>query len=293
MATLTQKHLASPVKLLNLGDSGAGKTGVLAGLATAGYELFILDFDNGTDILGELITSPEARARVHIETLTDRGMMVPGKARMTKLTPQAFTKALNLLNRWIDSETKTDFGPVAGWDTKRVLIIDSLTFMSNAALSYALSVNGHAGQNPTQPDWGDAMTLVEQTLEILYSTDIKCHVIINTHIEYQQAEGLGLLKGLPMALGKKLTPKIGRYFNFMIQTKTRGTERLILTKPDGLVELKCPLVELPSTLPATTGLATILQTWERKGKTFANLGQPAPTAPAAAVEAQPLAAKGN
>lgn len=266
MANLGARLSAQPLKLLLIGDSGSGKTGALASLAAAGYELFILDFDNGTDVLSTVVP-PAHRKNVHIETLTDTGKLVGmGTAqKIVKMNPQAFTGGLSLLTKWVDRETKEDFGPVSSWGLQRVLVVDSLSFMGMAALDYILAKNGRAGEQPFQSDWGDAMRLLEQTLQILYSTEIKCHVVMNSHIDYQQPEGGGLMRGLPMGLGSKLSPKIGRYFNMMLLAKSRGggsnAKRVILTKPEGLIEVKCPILGAAAEYPIETGLADLFKIW--------------------------------
>jgi hypothetical protein len=267
MASLDSKKNTDPLKLLLIGDSGTGKTGALASLANAGFELFILDLDNGTDILN-FVVKPECKKNVHIETLTDTGRMVGAGSsqKIQKLNPQAFPKALGLLSKWKDSETGEDFGAVSSWGTNRILVVDSLSFLGMASLDYVLAKNGRAGDQPHQGDWGEAMRMLEQTLQIVYSTEIKCHVVMNSHITYQQVEGSGITKGLPMGLGSQLPPKIGRYFNMMLMTKSKGsgdsTRRLILTKPDSSVEVKCPILSAPKELSIESGLAEIFKLWE-------------------------------
>lgn len=266
MAPLSTKKAKDPLKLLLIGDSGTGKTGALASLANAGYELFILDLDNGTDILN-FVVKDEFKKNVHVETLTDTGKMSGSgtSQKIIKLNPQAFPKALALLQRWKDSETGEDFGAVSSWGTSRILVVDSLSFLGMAALDYVLAKNGRGGEQPFQADWGEAMRMLEQTLQIIYSTEIKCHVVMNSHITYQQVEGSGITKGLPMGLGSQLPPKIGRYFNMMLMTKSQGqgdsTKRLILTKPAASVEVKCPILNAPKELPIESGLADIYKLW--------------------------------
>ena len=269
MATLSTKAKNDPLKLLLIGDSGTGKTGALASLANSGKELFILDLDNGTDILN-FVVRDDCKKNVHIETLTDTGKLVGGGSsqKIQKLNPQAFPKALSLLQKWKDSETGEDFGSVSSWGTNRVLVVDSLSFLGMAALDYVLAKNGRAGDQPHQGDWGEAMRMLEQTLQIIYSTEVKCNVIMNSHITYQQVEGSGITKGLPMGLGSQLPPKIGRYFNMMLMSKSRGqgesTKRVIVTKPESNVEVKCPILSAPKELPLETGLADIFKLWEAK-----------------------------
>lgn len=278
MANLGSKHKTDPLKLLLIGDSGTGKTGALGSLVSAGFELFILDLDNGTDIL-EYVVPEGLKSKVHVETLTDSGRLTGAgtNQKIIKLNPQAFPKALGLLQRWKDSETGEDFGPVSSWTTDRVLVVDSLSFLGMAALDYILAKNGRGGEQPFQSDWGEAMRMLEQTLQIVYSSEIKCHVIMNSHVDFQQPEGGGVAKGLPMGLGAKLSPKIGRYFNMTLLTKSRGsgdsTKRVILTKPEGLVEVKCPILTAPRELSIETGLAELFALWT-KGQAVGTASSP-------------------
>src|SRR4051812_44359341 len=91
MPPLANHQSAKTTKLLLMGDSGTGKTGALASLADAGFNLRILDFDNGIDALFNYLTDPkskyskESSARVHYRTLTEQmrnvnGMLIPAKA---------------------------------------------------------------------------------------------------------------------------------------------------------------------------------------------------------------------
>ena len=49
---------AAPAKILLIGKSGAGKTGALASLVAAGYNLRIIDTDKGVRPLRSLLTDP-------------------------------------------------------------------------------------------------------------------------------------------------------------------------------------------------------------------------------------------
>ena len=268
MPALAEHHSTNSVKLLYVGDSGAGKTGSLASLASAGYNLRIIDMDNGLDVLKNMLTDPKspydksAVSRVQYVTFTEQMKNVNGK--LIPLKAIAWQNAISMLQHWkeINPETKEvtcDLGPVASWGENDILVIDSLTFISNAAMNLILSINGRLGQRPHQSDWGLAQDLVEGLLSMLYSTDIKCHVIIPCHITYIGEEG-GPLRGYPNTLGKALAPKVARYFNntLMAQTTGQGTnqKRRIKTSTVGVIELKnsAPL-RVDSEYPLETGLA--------------------------------------
>src|ERR1043166_2610991 len=86
MPTLDQHQSNKFAKLLSLGDPSAGKSGALESLVKAGYNLAILDFDNGLDSLKQYVmrNCPDKAKNVHFVTLQDKwksgaqGAMIDG-----------------------------------------------------------------------------------------------------------------------------------------------------------------------------------------------------------------------
>lgn len=257
MPSLLEHQSQDVTKALILGESGSGKTTSLISLVEAGYSLRILDFDNGLNFLTKLIQArcPEKLDSVYYATFTDKFMTGQGRAMLG--VPTAFTGAFRLIDNW-KTETE-DLGSVTSWGPQDVLVVDSLTFMCNAAMRAAMVISGHLNMNPTQPDWLTAMRLVEDVLALLYSTAVKCNVVVTSHIKYLTLDGEALIKGLPLSLGQALPPKVGRYFNevFLIERRGQGVneQRLILTRSKGLVDLKSGSPKTPPELPLETGLA--------------------------------------
>lgn len=246
MPKLGDHQSKTTTKMLFVGDSGAGKTGALASLAAAGYNLRILDMDNGLDVLNNLLTDPnsqyfkqdpKAAERVDFVTVTDKMKNVNG--RLVPATATAWTRAVKLLMDWTDGEQK--LGPITTWGQKDILVIDSLTMLSTAALNMILSMNGRLGQRPHQSDWGDGQQLVEGLLQMLYDEGVQCNVIVCCHITFIGEDG-GPIRGYPNTLGKALPPKVGRYFNTALMARTVGQgtmqKRKILTNTSGVIELK-------------------------------------------------------
>ena len=262
MPALSAHQSKNSTKLLFIGDSGAGKTGALASLAAAGYNLRILDLDNGLDVLKNVLSDPksaygtEALSRVQYITVTEAMRNVNGK-----LIPKGATvwqRVAGLLNNWTDPETKESLGPVSTWGPQDILVIDSLSMLSTAALNFVLSMNARLGQRPQLQDWGAGQDLIESMVQMLYDESIVCNVIVISHITYIGPEDN--LTGYPNTLGKALPPKIGRYFNTILQAKSQGQgaglRRKILTNTASSVELKntAPLRVKPD-YPLETGLA--------------------------------------
>lgn len=257
MPSLTSHQSAQTTKLLLIGDSGSGKTGALASLAQAGYNLRILDVDNGLDVLTNILLDPrspygpEAAKRVLFETITDPMVNRGGRLIPTKAT--VWQRAIALLDNW--KTGSEDLGPLSRWTPQDILVIDSLTMLANAAMNFVLSMDAKLGQAPHQSHWYQGQGLLESLVQMLYDDGIKCNVIINCHIAYIGEEN-GPQRGYPATLGKALSPKIGRYFNTVLMARTQAGKRQILTSSQPMIELKntAPLKVKPA-YPLESGLA--------------------------------------
>ena len=244
MTKLSNHQSGQTTKLLLIGDSGSGKSGALASLASAGYELWIVDVDNGIDVLKNLLLdknspySRESADRVHFLTITDPmkqsgGKLIPKEATVW----QRVSKLLSGDDSWGEEGKKK----ALDMTSKDVLVIDSLTFLSKAALNFVLQMNGRLGARAHQSDWYDGQLMIEGLLEMLYDVSVKCNVIVISHIVYIGEEN-GPQQGYPATLGKALSPKVGRYFNSVLQAKTMGVgqnrKRVLIADTAGMVELK-------------------------------------------------------
>lgn len=279
MPSLVHHQAQKTTKMLLIGDSGGGKTGSLASLASAGYNLRILDLDNGVDVLYSLLTAKntpykvqDLENQVQVKTLTDRlkrGTVktadgkVSANGTLIPSTATVWTRTLESLIDWKDKDPVSgkeySLGALADWTSQDILIIDSLTALSTAAMNFILSINGRLGQPPYQADWGDAQRLVENLLMLLSDDNVKCNVIMIAHIAFIGEEN-GPVRGYPNTLGQKLPPKVARYFNSILMCKSTGQgtaeRRKILTNTSGIIDLKntSPLA-VPPSYPLQSGLA--------------------------------------
>jgi energy-coupling factor transporter ATP-binding protein EcfA2 len=229
MPPITQHTAKDLTKVLVIGNSGAGKTALLATLANAGYSVRVWDYDNGLDVVMNYLT-PTGAKNFFYHTLVD----MPGKP------PTAYMEGKALLNGW-----KSDgFPSITEWGSKDVLVIDSLTFHGRATMAYVLAIGGFTGKSPQIQHWGEAMRLQEELLAVLYSNAVKCNVVVNAHLTFGDDEAAGRRQGYPSALGTKLPPKVGSFFNsalFLEVTGVGGSRRRQLrTASTTTIALKTP-----------------------------------------------------
>lgn len=270
MPSITEYSQKKPIKMLFIGESGKGKTGGLASLVQMGFKLRVLDFDNGMGILVSVLNKAVADGKMPKEFLDNviyesclDAFVAVGNKLLPKGTPTAFVRGLQLLTKW---KTPTyDLGAVSTWGKDTILVIDTLSHLSNAAMQYVLALNNRSGEHPYQSDWGQAMDMIEGVLKMLYSDEIKCHVIVNAHITFVGEERNSKQEitkpGVPHpnTLGQKLPPKVGQYFNTMLQADTSGfganAKRIIRTATVGELAIKSEILGLPKELPLESGLA--------------------------------------
>jgi len=249
MPSLESFSQNDPIKLLLLGNSGAGKTGLLASLAKD-YRLFIADFDNGLPILmDEKILLKDLRKNIFFKSFYDKmNLDAAGKLIPAATGWQEFIRATR---DW--TEDGKSLGNLYSWGPSDVFVIDSLTFMGNTIFNYVLQLAGRSGQRPQLQDYGAAIDSQEALIETLYNPAVRCNIVVTSHIQVQGDElAGGVKKGFPSALGTKLPPKLGRYFNNVVLVQKSGSgnsvKREILTTATHQIDLK---VSKPSKIPAT------------------------------------------
>ena len=252
------KYESSPyVKMLFMGDTGAGKTGATVALAAAGYNVHNLDLEAGTDIIADFILNPTSMYRralpglwtqAQADSIQQRYDFVSISETMKKSKTEKGTKVFGAgdgwnkviaqLENWTDGENS--YGPVESWTPKDVLVIDSLTKLTKFAFRFQLAMNGRLFTRPEQNDIYQAQILVEALIENLCSVQIPCHVVINCHIKYLEAGAM--LRGFPETIGKALSPTLGRHFNHTLLARTSGQKealtRKIITTTTGAIDLK-------------------------------------------------------
>jgi hypothetical protein len=252
---LEAANSSTVVKVLLIGDSGTGKTGALASLVKAGYLLHVLDYDNkiAGGILPLLVKRdcPDLIGNVDYEPLRDKFKPSPMGPIFDGL-PTAFTRGLALLDKWSNGDVP------AKWGAQHVLVVDSLTFLSDAAFNWAKSMNSGA-KDPRQWFYS-AQQVVEGTIHMLTSDSFATNVVVTAHVNWQNRPD-GTMKGFPASVGSALGPTIPAYFENMAQTHIVNGKRLIQTTPTALIDLKNPAAfKMLASMPIETGLAGFFST---------------------------------
>jgi GTPase SAR1 family protein len=276
MPSLDQLTASQVVKLLLIGDSGTGKTGSIASLVKDGYDVRLLDMDNGWESLAAAIRRecPDRLSSVQVECLRDRYKSTP-IGPVLDGPPTAFVRAIGLLDKW------GSFGSPRTWGSKCVVVVDSLTFFADAAYAWADALNPNAKDK--RQIYGAAQEAVEHVLALLTGADFNTNVIVTAHVRYIDLPD-GTKRGYPTAVGSALSPTIPRYFNSVAACATQiGGKRTIQTVSTALIDLKNPKgFDMAKSLPIETGLATFFETLRGKPEWNPIHSTPSPSTPSQA-----------
>lgn len=257
MPTLDQHEDAQVVRGLLVGDSGSGKSGALASLVEDGYRLFIADYDNGIDILANIL---KAKNKALLKQVDYQSIRPTYKIQGDKAVPQnaeAWKEGLT----YLQSAVNKGLGP------DDVLVLDSLSFGAKFAMQHILKINGRLTAHPWESDYGEAQKLVEDLVSMLTDPDaIQCNVLCTAHIAWTvpKDDPNAVVRGLPAIIGKALNPVIPRYFNHLLACRSVGDgpakKRYIHTQPMEGLELKNsnPAV-VKDRYPLETGLRDYFQ----------------------------------
>ena len=207
---------------------------------------------------------------------------------MRKGTPGAYVKGLRLMEHY--KEDDVDLGSIYDWGTDTIAVFDGLRGAGQAAMRLRLVNVRREGKPPRIQDWGVAADMQRSMLESCHSDSVQCHVIWTSHYKLiepnsinqdDEDDFLGLGGGenpkikdaknstlaanalgiYPNALGNKLPPEVGSYFNAALRVKKQvGGKKVIETVPSDGIELDNPLpTKLDKQLPIETGLAKFFE----------------------------------
>jgi len=301
MPTMNDMNTAGQrgLRIAALGRPGTAKTGALAALANAGYKLRILDFDGNTEPLFQYIDKPNW-GNVDIAIMEDKLVAGPDGILKPMGVPTAFRNAIKYLSAWKYSEGagEVDLGSIYDWGNDTVLVVDSGSGVSAAAMNQALALQGRTQLTKIGQDWGVSMAQEMAFYQLITQACINCHVYVTFHTKLmmpdmpgeqswsknkpsptaqQAADDLKIavanvfpIKWVPNVLGQNNLSVTASHFPIMLYFDTEANgdkvKRVIRTIPAADVDVKVPAKGLPAKLPVETGLLTIFNTLLGNGR---------------------------
>lgn len=263
MPTLDEHQSGDFTKVVYIGGSGTGKTGSLVSLLQAGYDLVILDMDNGLDVLKQYARQrcPDRLSAVRFETVRDEYKAHSVMGPVVKGTPKAFVRSTELMTKWSDDTVPAEFGP------QTIFVLDSLTGLSKAAFEWAKALNPSAKEPRTW--YGVAQGAIENIIAMLTSEAFHANVVVISHVDVREMPD-GTFKGSIMSIGKALNDVLPKYFNTLVLAESTGSgesvKRKIKVRPTGVIDLKTPVPDdlIPKDFPLETGLADLFNILRNK-----------------------------
>lgn len=271
-------------KVLLVGESGSGKSFATASLADVpGLQVRYLWCEDAFDSIARYFADKGRKlpdniawhripmVAVDIDEILEITKNVnllsfQGVSNMSdgnKSKHQGFIKFQSALAQYIDGRTGRSLGKVSSWGPDCVLVVDSLTALTNMAVTNAVGYQPLRGPN--------IIGLVQNVLEMVldWMTSLNCHVVLTAHVERELDEIAGGMKIMVSTIGKKLAPKVPRYFSDVIHAKRDGDKFTWATNTNDFA-LKTRL------LPIAGGLEPTFAKLMAKWRELAALGQAAP-----------------
>jgi AAA domain len=275
-----KKIQLQPPHCLVMGPAGSGKTTSIATFAKAGIECFVLITEpTGVDAL------LDAWEREHLDIdllhycvvapaspgwqgLKDLGIRVNAmsysdianlKSGIGKEQMKQFPKLLANLENFHDERTGRDYGDVTSWSADRCLALDSLSGLSLIALQHTVGFK----PSPHQGEWGIAMSATEMLL-LKLSSDLHCFFLLTAHIEKEPDEITGMAKVGVSTLGKKLAPKIPRFFSEVVRARKGADGRYLWATQDSEADLKNRALPASGGFPQDFG--PVIEAFRRREK---------------------------
>lgn len=258
-------------KVLLVGGPGAGKTHCIRTLLDAGIRKIAIVFtEPGMETLGDI--PPEKLAWHYIPPATAswetaisqlkkiNTLSFDALAKLSDMDKRQYTQFIDLystLANFTDDRTGEVLGPVDEFPTDMALVVDSMSGINLMAMKLV------TGGKPvrSQADWQVAMDNVEQLVTKL-TTDVKCTMVMTAHLERETDEITGGTTLMASTLGRKLAPKIPRFFSDCIHVKREG-DRFTWSTATMNADLKTRSLKIADNLPPS--FVPLIESWKARG----------------------------
>ena len=256
------------VKVMLLGESGTGKTHSIRTLVDAGLEVFVFYTEPGMEVLADI---PSDKLHWHYvpPAAPDFASMIASATKINTMSFDALTKlpdidkrkftefieVLTALSDFQCDRTGLKYGAVDSWGPDRVLVMDSLSGLNIAAMNLV------AGSKPVKSmgDWQVAVDNLERLLMKL-CVDTRCHFVLTAHLERETDEVTGGTTLVSSTLGRKLGPKLPRFFSDVVHVKRQG-EKFTWSTATSNVATKNRYLSIADALPPS--FKPIIDSWKK------------------------------
>jgi len=266
-----QRTLPGP-KVLLVGGSGAGKTYSLRTLPKLGMKVFVVFTEPGMEVLADIPCSegmhwkyiPAVTASwAELEDAANKVNKFSYKAlaEMGDINKGKYREFIELISSMANlkcDRCEQTFGAADTLSNEWCVVLDSLSGLSQMAMSLVI------GGKPTasMPDWGIAMKNIESFVN-KFTMDIPCMAVMIAHLERESDEVTGAVVNMASTLGRKLAPKLPRYFSEVVHARRDGSTWLWSTTTNN-TDLKTRV--LPITDKIIPDYKPLVETWKARLK---------------------------
>lgn len=285
--------------ILLMGDSGTGKTHSL-GTFVADWdgakriwrpkpephlELFCVFTEPGMEVISAIpcthlhwVFIPPAReswatmldVQGKINTLSPKQLLdLPD---MGKQNYSSFLNVLRNFQNFTCARCGKPFGDVTTWGTNRILAFDSMSGLAIMSMQHV--VGGKPVKSPQ--NWAMAMDGIEALVNKL-TMDTRCWFVMTAHLERELDEVTGVQQIMASTLGRKLAPKIPRFFSEVIQAARQMHEFFWV---NSTTNTTTKARHLPLSTKISPTFQSIIVPWQNAGGIIEHEQKPgAPSAP--------------
>lgn len=259
-------------KILLVGATGTGKTYSIRTLIDAGLTPLIIFTEPGQEVLSAFGCERMHYTYIPPVTLRWEDMAANVKkvnvmsfkqlADMSDPDRSKYTEMQMLVGRMGNFKCDRcgkEFGPVDKLDPEKYAVVnDSLSGIN------LMAMNTVVGGKPLKNigEWGLAMDLIEKYLN-LFTVAMPCTGVVIAHLEREIDEVTGATTLMASTLGRKLAPRIPRFFSDVVQARRDGAKFYWSTSAIN-TDLKARNLPLGDTLEPS--FAPLLAEWRRRMK---------------------------
>lgn len=229
------EELTAPSVML-LGESGTGKTDVLGELPLLVEKLFVIVTEpNGLESLLDSIDRRKADlnkvhyhvigpARANFQELEQlaRKVSVSNHETLSKQLPgnrygAKMIDCMGVFHNFVCHRTKQSFGSLDKLGPFNAVAVDSLSGLTSMAWDVTVGdkLTAHPGE------WGIGQNLIDKAL-LSWTSNLKCLFVLTGHLERETDEISQGTKLMASTLGKKLAPKLPRFFSEVVMASTEN-----------------------------------------------------------------------